>query len=76
LNRFLGLPRERGFKEPSPDSNSLKGKVTAAARVEKTERSKEGSMLTFIRATESWDKDKLRNGIIKHCIRKRKTNYL
>jgi len=76
LNRFLELPSERGFKEPSADSNSLKGKVAAAARVGKTENSKEGSMLTFTRARESWDKDKLRDGIRKPCIRRRKTSYL
>lgn len=56
LNRFRG-PRERGFKEPGPDSNSLRGKVTAAASVAKAGNSKEAIILTFTCTRDSWDKD-------------------
>jgi hypothetical protein len=46
LNRFR-RPRERGFKEPGPDSNSLRGKLKAAASVAKAGNSKEGIILRF-----------------------------
>jgi hypothetical protein len=46
LNRFR-RPRERGFKEPGPDSNSLRGKLKAAASVAKAGNSKEGIISRF-----------------------------
>ena len=45
-NRIRGLS-ERGFREPSADSNSPRGKVTAAASVAKAGNSKEGIILIF-----------------------------
>ncbi len=66
LNRFRG-PRERGFKEPAPDSNPLRGKVTAAASVAKAGNSKEGIILTFTCTRDSGTKvrKKLRGAFVR-----------